>query len=101
MRPAALRYIRRGLETARDRDLPLALTHVALSGLAKLANPLEDARRLLIADALTKEGVDPSVILMDSASISGGRTKRSKNIAPTSLGFRQATPMVASGRVEI
>lgn len=65
-RPAttsSLRHVRRAIETWRDGKKLLALTHLALSGLAKLAHPNEDARRLFVADALVGWGVDPMVIV--------------------------------------
>ena len=65
-RPApasSLRHVRRAVETWRDGDKPLALTHLALSGMAKLAHPKEDARRLFIADALIEASVAPSDII--------------------------------------
>ena len=52
----------RGRDMA-DGEKPLALTHLALSGLAKLAHPKEDARRLFLADALIEAGVEPSDIV--------------------------------------
>ncbi len=58
-----LRHIRRAVETWRDGDRALALTHLALSRLAKLGHPLEGARRLLLADALMSAGVTPEVIV--------------------------------------
>ena len=57
------RHIQCALEKKRDGDLVLALIHLALSGVAKLRDPKEDARRLFLADALMSEGVDPSVIV--------------------------------------
>ena len=41
-----LKHVRRAVETWRGGDRALALTHLALSRLAKLADPLEGARRL-------------------------------------------------------
>ena len=51
------------METWRDGEKPLALTHLALSGLAKLAQPKEDARRLFLVDAMMEGGVTPSEIV--------------------------------------
>ncbi len=65
-RPApasALRHLTRAMETWRDSEKPLALTHLALSGLAKLAQPKEDARRLFLVDAMMEGGVTPSEIV--------------------------------------
>jgi len=58
-----LGHVRRAVETWRKGDEALALTHLALSGLAKLARPKEDARRLFMADALIAAGIAPSEIL--------------------------------------
>jgi hypothetical protein len=63
-----LRHVRRAVEIWRDGDRPLALTHLALSRLAKLRNPLEGARRLFLADALMSAGVSPGVIVERLAS---------------------------------
>ncbi len=60
---SSLRHVRRAVETWRDGQKPLALTHLALSGPAKLAHPKEDARRLFLADALIEAGVEPSDIV--------------------------------------
>ncbi len=65
-RPApasSLRHVRRAVETWHDGEKPRALTHLALSGLAKLARPKEDARRLFLADALIRSGLDPAIIV--------------------------------------
>ena len=58
-----LRHIQRAVEKKRAGDMALALVHLALSGLAKLREPKEDARRLFMADVLMSDGVDPLVIL--------------------------------------
>ena len=58
-----LNHIQRALEKKQDGDLVLALIHLALSGLSKLRDPKEDARRLFMADALMAEGVQPLVIV--------------------------------------
>jgi hypothetical protein len=47
----------------RDGEMPLALTHLALSGFAKLGQPKEDARRLFLVDAMMEAGVTPSEIV--------------------------------------
>lgn len=60
---AAIRHIRRGLEKQLDGDLVLALVHLALSGAAQLGRPREDARRLFLADAPMKIGVQPVVVM--------------------------------------
>jgi hypothetical protein len=60
---SSLRQITRALEKKRDGHLVLALIHLALSGVAKMRDPKEDARRLFLADGLMAEGVDPSVII--------------------------------------
>jgi hypothetical protein len=61
--PSPLRHVRRAIEKQREGDKALALIHLALSGLAKLANLQNDARRLFLADALMEVGVAPSVII--------------------------------------
>ena len=60
--PSSLRHLLRATERWAD-DKPLALTHLALSGLAKLVNPAEDARRLFLAEALIQAGVQPSALM--------------------------------------
>jgi hypothetical protein len=42
-----LRHVRRAVETWSSGDRAVALTHLALSRLAKLADPVEGARRLV------------------------------------------------------
>ena len=59
----ALGYVRRALVKQSEGETTLALTHLALSGLPKLNEPKEDARRLFMADGLMKAGVSPRVIL--------------------------------------
>ena len=58
-----LALVRRAVETWRDGDRAVALTHLALSRLAKLGAPLEGARRQFLADALMNAGVAPDVIV--------------------------------------
>jgi hypothetical protein len=58
-----LRHVFRAMAKWRECDKPLALTLLALSGHATLANPRTDARRLFVADALIQSGVDPSIIV--------------------------------------
>ena len=60
--PSSLRHVRRAIETWLG-DKPLALTHLALSGLTKLANPKECAWRLFLADALIQTGVQPLALM--------------------------------------
>jgi hypothetical protein len=69
-----LTHVRRAVETWRDGDRVVALTHLALSRLAKLGDPLEGARRLLLADALMDAGVTPDVIVeeLTNETASGG-----------------------------
>jgi hypothetical protein len=65
-RPVAalpLRHIKRAFDAMRVWDTALAYTHLALSGLNKLADPREDARWLFIIDALLTDGADPLTIL--------------------------------------
>ena len=42
---------------------PLALAHLALTGLPRLAHAEQDSRRLFMADSLMKAGVSPRTIL--------------------------------------
>jgi hypothetical protein len=65
-----LTHVRRAVETWRDGDRALALTHLALSRLAKLGDPLEGARRLFLVDALMSAGIAPKVIIDGLASTS-------------------------------
>ncbi|MGA2492032.1 MAG: hypothetical protein ABSF67_03675 [Roseiarcus sp.] len=58
-----LTHVRRAVEIWRNGDRALALTHLALSRLAKLGDPLEGVRRLFFADALMDAGVTPDVIV--------------------------------------
>ncbi len=58
-----LRYIRRALAAIHQGDGPLACMHIALSRLAKLADPRENARRLFMIDALLQAGADPLTIV--------------------------------------
>ncbi|WP_158812520.1 DUF6572 domain-containing protein [Methylocapsa sp. S129] len=58
-----LGYIRRALVKRGEGETAVALTHLALTGLPKLAQPIEDARRLFMADGLMKAGVGPRTIL--------------------------------------
>ena len=58
-----LGYIRRALVKQGEGETAVALTHLALTGLPKLAQPMEDARRLFMADGLLKAGVGPRTIL--------------------------------------
>jgi hypothetical protein len=58
-----LRHVQRALEKKRDADLVLALIHLALSGLTKIRDPKEGARRLCLPDALISGGVDSASIL--------------------------------------
>lgn len=60
---SSLRHVRHALEKKRDGNLLLALIHLALSGVAKLQHPKEDARRLFLADALMSDGVESTIIL--------------------------------------
>jgi hypothetical protein len=61
--PAMLTHIRRALVKQNEGEAALALIHLALTGLPRLANPEEDARRLFMADGLIKAGVARRVIL--------------------------------------
>jgi hypothetical protein len=58
-----LRHIKRALATRAEGKTVVALTHLALTGLPRLTNPVADARRLFMADELLQAGVGPQVIL--------------------------------------
>lgn len=58
-----LRHIERALAAQQRGDAALAYTHIALSKLAKLALPREDARWLFTIDALMQAGADPLAIV--------------------------------------
>jgi hypothetical protein len=60
---SALRHVQLALEKKQDGDVTLALIHLALSGVAKLRDPKEDAHRMFLADALMRQGVQPLVIV--------------------------------------
>lgn len=69
---AALRHVQRALVRKREGNDALALTHLALTGLGKLAQPLEAAKRVAMVDGLIARGVAPKTILaalgLDSAT---------------------------------
>lgn len=69
---SSLRHVQRGLEKKRDGELVLALIHLALSGVSKPRDPKEGARRLLIADALMRQVVDPAVVAKGMLSLADG-----------------------------
>ncbi len=58
-----LRHIQRALAAEHQRDAALAYMHIALSRLAKLADPREDARWLFMIDALLDAGADPLTVV--------------------------------------
>jgi hypothetical protein len=60
---SAFRHLRRALHSRANSDDPLALIHLALTGLGKLEQPQDDSRRLFMADGLMKAGVAPEIIL--------------------------------------
>jgi hypothetical protein len=60
---SVLGYIRCALVKRGEGETAVALTHLALTGLPKLALPEEDARTLFMADGLVEAGVDPRMIL--------------------------------------
>lgn len=60
---STLTHIQRALVKQSVGEATLALVHLALAGLPKLASPMDDARRLFMADGLMKEGVNPRTIL--------------------------------------
>jgi len=57
-----LRHIQRALAAKHQGDARLACMHMALSGLAKFADPREDARWLFMIDTLLDLGADPLTI---------------------------------------
>jgi hypothetical protein len=63
-----LTHVRRAVETWREGNRALALTHLALSRLAKLADPIEGARWLSLAEALMDAGVLPEIIARELAN---------------------------------
>jgi len=67
---SALTHLQLALDRRRAGDHPLALIHLALTGLGKLERPQEDARRLFMADGLMKAGVAPAIIL-DALELDG------------------------------
>jgi hypothetical protein len=73
---SSLRHVQHGLEKKRDGEVILALIHLALSGLAKLREPKEDARRLFMADALMKQGVDPIAVAKGILSLADGALEK-------------------------
>ncbi len=60
---ARLAHVRRAVETRGEGDRAPALTHLALSRLEKLGDPIGGARQLFLADALMDSGVTPGVII--------------------------------------
>lgn len=59
----ALAHIRRALHRWSEGEEQLAEVHLALSGLGKLQDPDEAARRLFLADGLLEAGAAPETIL--------------------------------------
>lgn len=64
IRPQALTHIRRAIVWKGEGGTAMALTHLALTGLGRLPNPVEDSRRLFIADGLLTAGANPRDILL-------------------------------------
>src|SRR5579872_4001444 len=60
--PRALAHIRRAVVKKREGETTLALVHLALSGVAKLERPEEDARRIFVADELMTAGIAPRAV---------------------------------------
>ncbi len=58
----ALAHIQRAVVKRGEGQTVLALIPLALSGVAKLEQPVESIRRLFVADELMKAGVMPSVV---------------------------------------
>jgi hypothetical protein len=61
--PEALGHIRKATERWSEGDSSLAEVHLALSGMAKLAEPHLAAQRLFLADGLMEAGIVPEAIL--------------------------------------
>ena len=61
--PGALGHIRKAAERWNEGDNGLAEVHLALSGIAKLAEPGPAAQRLFLADGLMEAGIEPDAIL--------------------------------------
>jgi hypothetical protein len=61
--PRAFNYVRRALVKRAQGEVTVASMHLALSGLPRLHEPKEDARRLFMADGLMKAGVAPRMIM--------------------------------------
>lgn len=61
--PSTLTHIHRALIKQSEGNATLALVHLAMTGLPKLATPKEDARRLFMADGLIAADVAPRIIL--------------------------------------
>ena len=59
----ALPYVKRAIETRRDNQLALSLTHLALAGLPKLADPDAAGKRMQVAEELMQRGVAPAAII--------------------------------------
>ncbi len=75
----SLAHVRRAVEKMREGDTTMALMNLALTGLGKLADPDEDARRLVMADGLMTAGVEPRVILQTldlEAEAPGGEVRK-------------------------
>ena len=70
--PRSIAHLRRAVVKRREGDTTLALIHLALSGVAKLERPAEDARRLFVADELLKAGVLPRIVADVFARFVGG-----------------------------
>jgi hypothetical protein len=67
----SIAHLRRAIAKRREDDTTLALIHLALSGVARLKRPTEDARRLFVADELIKAGVAPNDMVNAFARFTG------------------------------
>jgi hypothetical protein len=85
-----LRHVRRAVETWREGTRALALTHLALSRLAKLGDPGEGARRLILADALMDAGVAPEAVI-------NGLTNETASVSAPAAKYSPDQPRVPSG----
>jgi hypothetical protein len=61
--PQAIRFIRRGAVSWRAGDKAMASMHLAMTSLPPLRDVQDASRRLFMADALMKAGMEPDIIL--------------------------------------
>jgi hypothetical protein len=78
----SLAHARRAVEKMREGDTTMALMNLALTGLGKLTDVVEDSRRLSMADGLMTAGVEPRVILQALELESGAPGGRAAKYDP-------------------